>query len=475
MNSDCFFSQKSQKKAALLLFFPVFCLAFLLFLMSLNCLAQEEDSTKAIELFNQGQDAHEKGDLKAAIEFYQKALKIFPEFPEAEYQLGVAFQSLGEFAEAEKAFRRALELREDWTLAMVGLGAVLVQNGKFDEAEAIIEKALELDGMNPPALVTLTDLRLKTNASPEILKDLLAKLQFLTSKAKPTASVWAARASVERRLGDRVAAKQSVLRALALEPTHKAALAEKAEIELAENDYQSAFETAQKLLRVAPESIGAKFLLARALAANGNADEALKALDEIKNPTTEIRQFRDKIIDAKSVSIADLEKQLASDPKDSVILGRLCSLLRTKNPLQALDYCRRAVEADPKNMDYVIGFGAALVQARQFESAVNLFRKVLEVASDNYTARANLAVALFQLKRYAEAKTEYLWLSEKQPDLAITYYFLGIIHDQLKEYADAMANYQQFLRLADTEKNKLEIDKVNLRLPVLQRQLKRKN
>ena len=54
---------------------------------------------------------------------------------------------------------------------------------------------------------------------------------------------------------------------------------------------------------------------------------------------------------------------------------------------------------------------------------------------------------------------------DKQPNLPAAYYFLGITHDELGEYMDAMANYQQFLRLADPAASKLEIEKVNLRLP----------
>lgn len=36
-----------------------------------------------------------------------------------------------------------------------------------------------------------------------------------------------------------------------------------------------------------------------------------------------------------------------------------------------------------------------------------------------------------------------------------------------------MANYQQFLRLANIDEQKLEIDKVNLRLPILQTDIKK--
>lgn len=460
----------SRKRVSIL----IFSLLFSFSVVSV-CRAQEDAETDdAVEIFNQGQDAHEKGDFKTAIELYQKALKIVPEFPEAEYQLGTVFLALNQTDDAEKAFQRAIELRVDWSLPMASLGAILVQKNQFAEAEKILTKAVELDEMNSPAFVALTDLRLKTKATPAILKQLLTKLQFLTSKANPTASVWSARGAIERVLGDKTSAKTSISRSLSIEPNNKPALAERIELALSENDFAGALENAKILNKIAPDNPDSKFLLARVFAENGNADEALKVLDSITNPSAEISALHDRINASSTVNAADLEKLLEKEPKNASVLGRLCSLLRTENPLKALDYCRRAYEVEPTNLNYVIGFGAALVQAKQYENAVTIFRKIIAVAPDNYTAHANLAIALFQLKRFAEAKTEYLWLAEKQPDLAVTYYFLGIIFDSLTEYLDAMANYQQFLRIADSEINKLEIEKVNLRLPALQKLIKDK-
>ena len=455
--------------------FVLFLMLFLGFSSAFQAFAQEtSESDDAVAIFNQGQDAHEKGDLKTAIELYQKALKIIPEFPEAEYQLGVAYLSMGQTENAENAFRRAVELREDWSLPMASLGAILVQKNEFAEAEKILTKAIELDEMNTPAYIALTDLRLKAKAAPEILKQLLAKLQLLTSKANPTASLWSARAALERNLGDKTAAKTSLSRSLALEPNNKSALAERVELALSENDLAGALEFAKNLHKIAPDNSDVRFLLARVYADNGETAEALKILDSIANPSAEVTALRARITANSTESVAELEKQLETDAKNANVLGRLCTLLRRDNPIKALDYCRRAYEAEPTNLNYVIGFGAALVQAKQYENAVVIFRKIIAIAPDNYTARANLAISLFQLKRYQEAKIEYQWLAEKQPDNAIIYYFLGIIHDQLQEYLDAMANYQMFLKRADAEKNKLEIDKVNLRLPSLQKQIKEK-
>src|SRR5574338_1140680 len=121
-------------------------MAFMVTAGAVPALGQNEDvEGQAVALFNQGQDAHEKGDLRSAIELYDSALKLIPAFPEAELQRGNAFVSLGRLDEAETAYRRAVALREDWTLAQAALGDVLVRRGKYGEAEPLLLKAIELD------------------------------------------------------------------------------------------------------------------------------------------------------------------------------------------------------------------------------------------------------------------------------------------------------------------------------------------
>jgi len=435
----------------------------------------DENIQKAIQLFNQGQDAHEKNDYLTALKFYDEALKLFPEFPEAEFQRANALQSLNKFDAAEQAFRRALELREDWSLPMTSLGALLVEKGNFAEAEEFLTKAIDLDGANFLAYSALTELKLRIKANPAVLKDLLYKLKILTTKAGAPASIWASRAALENALGDRAEAKNSLKRALAIDEKNKTALLELGEIALAESDNATASQIAQNLQKIAPNSLSVKMFLARALAANGKSVEAIKFLDEIQNPTAEVTALKNKLAANDAENISELEKQLEKDLKNAAVLGKLCNLLRVENPPKALDYCKRAHEIEPNNLNHAIGFGAALVQAKQYENAVNLLREIVKTTPDNSTVRANLATALFQLKRYKEAISEFNWLTEKQPDLVIAYYFLAISHDNLEQYLDAMANYQQFLKLADAEKNKPEIERVNLRLPTLQKQIKEKN
>src|SRR6266849_8224438 len=80
-------------------------------------IAQTDDPTNGetdpIKLFERGQNAHAKGDVARALLFYEAAIKLRPEFPEAEYQRGVALVTLDRLPESEKALARAMELRKD--------------------------------------------------------------------------------------------------------------------------------------------------------------------------------------------------------------------------------------------------------------------------------------------------------------------------------------------------------------------------
>ena len=451
----------------------VLCLTAFAVFSTLAVNAQGEiASDDAVAVFNQAQELHEKGDLPGAIALYDKAIKIMPEFPEAEYQRANALLTIGKSDDAEKGFRRAVELRPDWSLALTSLGSILVQKDKYAEAETTLSKAIELEPQNPPALTALIDLRLKTKAAPVVLQDLLIRITELTSKAKPTAGLWSAKAALEIALNKRDAAKASLNSSIALEPNNRYALFQVADIALAEGDLDRAKNVAGLIEKTGQSKDELSYLKARIYAREGNGDEALKQLDAMSKPTTAGEDLRSKIAMSSSTNTAEIEKQLAADPKNGPLLGRLCILYRKDDPAKALDYCRRASEAEPNNMSHAVGFGAALVQAKQYEQAVILFQKIIKIAPDNWTAHANLATALFQLMRYAEAKPEYEWLTNKQPKSSGAFFFLALVHDHLKEYMDAMANYQEFLRLADPEQNKLDIEKVNLRLPTLAKDIK---
>lgn len=295
-------------------------------------------------------------------------------------------------------------------------------------------------------------------------------MQGISAK-QSNVSIWTARGAIERNLGDIGSAKSSLNSALLLDPNNAFALSETTEIALSEKHYAEAQSIAEKLIKVSPNFPSYKLLLARVLAIDGKTDESLKILQTLDENNPDVLSLRNSITAASTKDVSILESQLANDPKNAALLGRLCNLTR-KIPAKALDYCRRASVTEPNNIGHAVGFGAALVQARQYPEAINLFRKLLQLDPENFVIHTNLALALFGSDNFAEAKTEYEWIIKSSPSLAVAYYFLAISHDNLREYEDANTNYRKFLQTVDPKQNQLEIDKVNLRLPILERQIK---
>src|SRR4029453_10130751 len=113
-----------------------------------------------VKLFERGQSAHARGELEKALEFYEQALKVRPEFPEAEFQRGNALVSLSRLDEADAAFRRAISLKKNWSLPYSTLGALLMRRERDVEASAFFRQALTVDPQDNVALRLLSDFRL---------------------------------------------------------------------------------------------------------------------------------------------------------------------------------------------------------------------------------------------------------------------------------------------------------------------------
>src|SRR5215210_123632 len=153
-------------------------LAFaLVFALALACApgarAQETDefgdtAADPVKLFNRGQEAHAKKEYERALELYEEALQLRPDFPEAEFQKAAALVALKRVPEAEKSYRRAMELRPAWALPPASLGLLLVRApGREREAEPLLRRALELDAKNLTAAVALAELRARAGDAAE--------------------------------------------------------------------------------------------------------------------------------------------------------------------------------------------------------------------------------------------------------------------------------------------------------------------
>ena len=105
-----------------------------------------------IILNNLGIALAERGEVEAAIQAYQEALRIWPGSVTAHVNLGAALADRGKLDEAISQYQEALRLRPDyalartnWSKALNNRGVELAQQGRMDEAIHYFNEALRID------------------------------------------------------------------------------------------------------------------------------------------------------------------------------------------------------------------------------------------------------------------------------------------------------------------------------------------
>lgn len=438
------------------------------------------DAPDPVKLFERGQNAHSRRDFDKALELYEAAIKVRPEFPEAEFQRANVLVSLGRQAEAESGFRRTIELKKDWSLPYSALGSLLVGLNRDSDAESFFRAAIKLDSHNNLALRMLADIRLRAGDA----KEALTLTRLATSDKDAPVVTWFLRALAERKINDNPSALASLDHVLELEPRNHLALIERAEIRISVGDKEGALADLKAAEELIKTDKGASSRLAVAYEQLGKSEEALRiaqAAGLMKAPQTSADGAPKVIgtpeeIDAANsedpaVSRKALETLLTKNPGNAMLMARLGASYRTVDADRSLEFFRRALEIEPRSVEYATGYSSALVKARRFAEAVSVLRNVISVAPEHYAAHANLATALYSLKQYPQALEEYAWLIKAKPDLTVAHYFIATAHDYLGEYDQALQAYELFLSRADPKTNQLEIEKVNLRLPKLLRQI----
>lgn len=438
-----------------------------------------DNAADPVRLFERGQSEHARGEFAKALEYYDQAIKVRPDFPEAEFQRGNALVSLGRFPEAESAFRHAITLKKGWSLPYSALGALLIRLGRDAEAEPIFRQAIAVEPHDNVALRMLSELRLRAGD----FKDALDFAKRAASDKEAPASARLVLAIAERASGDRAGAKATLDALITDDPRNIAALMERADLLTDEKNYEAALADLRTAEKEKPQDKVILARLAYVYQQAGRVEEAqavAKAAGlEVQQPsadgTIRVIGTPQEIEAANSadptVSRRALEKLLEKNPGNAMLLARLGASYRKDDPNRSLELYRRAAELQPKETSYALGYAAALVQARRFAAAVYVLRQIVKAEPENYTAHANLATALYELKLYAEALPEYEWLVSSKPDVVVAHYFIATAHDYLGEYPEALASYEAFLAKADAATNQLEIDKVKLRLPTLRRQI----
>jgi tetratricopeptide (TPR) repeat protein len=427
----------------------------------------------AVTAFEAGQNAQQRGDLNSAVKLYSGAINSDPTLFQAYYQRATALIALGKEAEAESDLKKTIELRPDFARAHRALGQLLLDRGMTDDAKRELARAIELEPKLSGVRIFYASALIKSGEAQRAIEHLRAAIEQGESAPLAHALLGVA----EERAGKLDEAMADYSRAIAMEANNATAREGRArlyeirgEIAKAIEDYsiayraqpspdvaarlamlhvragqpQVAIKIYRALIQERPNEPLLRAELARLLSENGQAEEAMKEMAGL----------------------------IAINPRDPGLLVAAGDAFFKDKPDVAVDYYRRAVEADPANNRARAQLGASLVRSMNYEAALPILNEAISREANNYAAHANLATALFKLQRYADAGREFIWLIGVKPEIAASYFFLAISLDKLGDCPQAVRGYQEFVRRADPASSKNEIEEANIRLSLLQKLVK---
>jgi tetratricopeptide (TPR) repeat protein len=113
--------------------------------------ASQTSEEQVEQSFRAGQDAMRRGEFARAAEQFKKVLSLDPDLPEAEINLGLAYQSLYEYDVAVRHLTKGLRERPSLVGPTVIVGMDYLKLGSLDKAIPFLQRALQLDPSNRDA------------------------------------------------------------------------------------------------------------------------------------------------------------------------------------------------------------------------------------------------------------------------------------------------------------------------------------
>ncbi len=247
--------------------------------------------------FGLGRIAAAQGQHEAAVEYFQRAISLFPEFGAAHYALALSYRALGRREEAQAALERHARFGARWPavpdpmltavhslrgdpVALLQRGIKLADAGDVEGAIAAHEAALALDPSFAQAHANLISLYGRARNWRKAEEHYRAVVTLAVNVADAHYDYGVLLGMQEQWDG----AAEAYRRALELNPLHAQAhnnlgqiLERDRRIDEAMTEYQRAAE-AQPTLRIA------RFNYGRMLIARGRLDDAVRELQAITEP-----------------------------------------------------------------------------------------------------------------------------------------------------------------------------------------------
>lgn len=288
------------------------------------------------------------GQTKPALEDYNHAVELFPEYPVAYNNRGNLLLAVGQLGEAMKDFDRALVLAPGYAAAYSNRANAEMRLGKTDDAIRDFTKAIELMPASAPPLSGRGLAYLAISKPHAAIRD----FSRAVSADARFASAYRNRAEARMTIGQREQAIEDLSRAIAFDVNN----------------------TELYVVR------GYAYLL------DGNTASALKdfshaiELDGKSSAAYEGRGLANGIAEAPDEAFADLNRAIELDPRSPVAYAfRAVVYKRNGQPDVGAKDVETAIKLDPKSPEALWARGEIAEASGQADTAIVDLRHVLQL------------------------------------------------------------------------------------------------
>lgn len=355
-----------------------------------------------------------EGKLEEALQYYQTALQMQPDYPGALTGLGNIHEKRGEYETALGLFDRALQVNPHDAEIVNGRAAVLARLGRFAESEAGFLKALTLRRGYGEAIFNLGSILERQGRVPEAL----ARFAEAVALMPQSTNVHFAQGEALRRAQKHTEALAAYERALQLAPGWSEARHGRALTLMELGRLPEAAAEFKALLAVTTNRAPAMDGLGFALAMQGQVDEAEKLFREAieANPRLASAHVHYAMMLAQRgdirAAIHHYRAALEIDPDQPGALNNLAWILAThpddalRNGKDAVAYAQRACELTNQGEPFFLGtLAAAYAETGDFPKAIATAQKAMDIA--NQAGRPDLAQRNEELVKFYRSGQPY--------------------------------------------------------------------
>ncbi|MGP0089283.1 MAG: tetratricopeptide repeat protein [Xanthobacteraceae bacterium] len=379
-------------------------------------LAIRQDGKNSLYYSNLGLAFQELQNFAQALESYDRALALRPNYAEALFNRGLTLQKLKRLDEALVSYDGALAVRPNYAEALCNRGVTLAELQRFEAALESYERAL---AVRPNYAEALSNRGNAFNALQRF-EEALASYDRALAVCPDHAEVAYNRGNALNALKRFEEALASYDRALAVRPDYAEALANRGAALHALQRFDDALESYDRAL-------AARTNFAEAFSNRGNTLKALGRLED---------------------ALASYDRALAVCPDFVEVLYNRAVALHELNRFEdALASYDRALAVNPDHAEARCNRGVTLQKLQRFDAALESYDRALAVRTDYAEALSNRGVTLRNLRRFNDALESYDRALAVRPDYAEALSNRGVTLQELRRFEDALASYDRALAI----------------------------